>query len=504
MATRNGTSGNDKLNGTSGKDRLDGKAGNDTLSGGSGNDELYGGLGNDKLYGGAGNDFLFGDYDYLESVHGSTYAVDVIDGGTGTDIAMLDFSKATKSVVFTLNEKAGKVSYVTVGGKKTSSVMNVEEIGIHGGSAADTLIGGSLADEIYGGAGNDKLYGRGGNDRLFGGDGNDRLYGNYDHLAKAAGKSVVPRAEDIIDGGAGLDRAELDFSKVTKSVSFKLNEKSGSVSTATVGGKKASSVSNVEQVAIYGGSAADTLTGGSRYDELYGGAGNDTLNGGAGNDRLYGGAGNDFLSGAYDYVSSASSVGVIDGGAGDDRALLDFSNVTKSVVFTLNEKKGSVSTATVGGKKTTSVTNVERIDIFGGSAADTLTGGRLANEFFGMAGDDKLYGGGGADRLNGGDGADVFVYKAIGESNARAYDTISDFSTKQKDRIDLSAIDANSVGGKSNDAFVYIGSKAFSGTAGELRFAKGVLQADTNGDRSADLTVKLADVSKLSAGSFIL
>ncbi len=113
---------------------------------------------------------------------------------------------------------------------------------------------------------------------------------------------------------------------------------------------------------------------------------------------------------------------------------------------------------------------------------DTLLGG---------AGRDRLFGGLGADAPYGGADADVFVYTDVAQSYGSSFDTIFDFDASQ-DRIDLSAIDANSVGGSAGDAFVYVGAAAFSGTTSELRFADCQLQGDTNGDRVADLTIAVS------------
>ena len=79
------------------------------------------------------------------------------------------------------------------------------------------------------------------------------------------------------------------------------------------------------------------------------------------------------------------------------------------------------------------------------------------------------------------------------ESNASGYDTITDFSRTAGDKIDLRAIDAIEASTRFDDAFSWIGGNAFSGAAGELRVvsARGgwFVYGDTNGDRSADLTL---------------
>ena len=71
----------------------------------------------------------------------------------------------------------------------------------------------------------------------------------------------------------------------------------------------------------------------------------------------------------------------------------------------------------------------------------------------------------------------------MADSTPGARDTITDFA-RLHDKIDVSAIDAVEGGG--DDAFTWIGDKAFSGHAGELRYqstASGLtIQGDVDGD----------------------
>lgn len=149
----------------------------------------------------------------------------------------------------------------------------------------------------------------------------------------------------------------------------------------------------------------------------------------------------------------------------------------------------------------------DKID--GTKFADTLVGGAGVDVLKSNAGNDKLLGGIGADDLFGGAGADRFVFKATGDSTVAASgrDTIFDFSIAENDRIDLSGIDANSATAK-NDAFSFIGTKAFSGTAGEVRFEKKAsdtfIYADVNGDKTADFAIHLDDAVSLIKGYFVL
>jgi serralysin len=115
----------------------------------------------------------------------------------------------------------------------------------------------------------------------------------------------------------------------------------------------------------------------------------------------------------------------------------------------------------------------------------------------------------GADDLWGGSSADTFIFKSIKETTmlSSGRDTIFDFSTRQKDKIDLSGIDANTTKG-GNQAFSFIGMKAFGGKAGELRYekAKGdtYIHGDVNGDKNADFTIHLDDRVNLLKSYFIL
>lgn len=146
--------------------------------------------------------------------------------------------------------------------------------------------------------------------------------------------------------------------------------------------------------------------------------------------------------------------------------------------------------------------------LFGYSGNDNITGNRGSDHLYGGAGNDKLIGGIGADSLYGEGGKDTFIYKTVSESSAQlGIDTIFDFSGAGGDRIDLSGIDANTKTAK-NDAFSFIGSKAFSGTAGELRVEKQAsdtyVYGDTNGDRVVDFQIHLDDPLVMSKGFFIL
>ena len=94
---------------------------------------------------------------------------------------------------------------------------------IYGLGGDDLLRGGGGNDKLYGGPGNDKLYGNGGRDRLDGGGGNDMLNGGAgaDTILGGAGADTLyarDRTRDVVNGGAGRDRARIDRIDVRRSI----------------------------------------------------------------------------------------------------------------------------------------------------------------------------------------------------------------------------------------------------------------------------------------------
>ncbi|MGH6999037.1 MAG: calcium-binding protein, partial [Phenylobacterium sp.] len=194
-----------------------------------------------------------------------------------------------------------------------------------------------------------------------------------------------------------------------------------------------------------GNALANDISGTTKADNLSGLGGDDILRGRDGNDTLVGGEGNDRLLG--------------DAGA-------------------------------------------DRLD--GGNGADSLVGGDGNDVLLGGAGNDRLEGGPGADTLTGGAGADSFVFRP---ADIASTDTITDFTKAQGDKIMLSELDAN-LTTAANDKFAFVGGKAFSGNAGELRYqvsnGETHVYGDMNGDKVADLHIKLMGVHTLDGSEFAL
>ncbi|MEA3533349.1 calcium-binding protein [Rhizobium sp. CC-YZS058] len=217
------------------------------------------------------------------------------------------------------------------------------------------------------------------------------------------------------------------------------------------------------------------------------------------------------LYGSNDYFDNRGGVvmGHIAGGKGNDTYVID-----DAKTLLLEAANGGHDTVQ-STKSYTLGANFEVLTLIGhgtingaGNAANNgLNGNDAANMLNGMGGKDTLWGGLGADILTGGTGADQFVFKAVEESTLRHPDVITDFSRKEGDRINLSAIDANTLR-PGDQTFHFIGEKEFHKKAGELHvdYAKGatVLSGDVNGDGKADFAIKLQGHLTFDNGSFIL
>jgi Ca2+-binding RTX toxin-like protein len=452
--------------------------------------------------------FAFGDsVDILNLSTSFTSSVSIATNGGDDQIAWASNTGNSGGSFITIDAGAGDDSVNIAGVSTGGGALN--QI-VHGGTGNDTIVGSAFPDDLYGEDGNDYLDGGTGGDHLTGGTGNDT------YVVDSGLEQVVEQ------DGEGIDTVRTNQGNAASTYvlpAFVENL----VLTGTAGQQAA------------GNGLDNVITGSTGNDTIDGGLGNDVLDLGTGGaDHALGNDGNDyfFLAAAFDAAD------VIDGGAGTDTlALLGSYNLTLGAgslsgieVLSLLSGTAAGGTTHVSYSLTTVDANVPAggtltvyaggllsdetllfdghaetdgaLSVYGGAGADIIAGGPAADAFVGGAGNDQLYGLGGndwlegglgADLLRGGFGSDLFVYKSASESVGGINDEIVDFED-QVDLINLQAIDAdtNTAG---DQAFTFIGTDAFSHTAGELRIegsgSTWFVKGDIDGDGTADLVIQV-------------
>jgi Ca2+-binding RTX toxin-like protein len=315
------------------------------------------------------------------------------------------------------------------------------------------------ADSIFGNGGDDAIYGYGGNDRIKGGGGADAIY-----------------------GGSGIDTAYYNDSAEGVIVSLI----TGQGFNGTAEGDSLTSIENltgsVHDDTLFGNNGSNVLAGVDGNDTLKGGGGADTLNGEGGNDTLIGGPGADIMDGGAGYNTadySASSFAVFVSLSADTAAGGDAAGDELNFIVHLT---GSDHDDVLEGNSGFNVLRGENGDdtlegfggldlLYGGWGNDTLRGMDGDDTLRGHDGHDVLHGGAGLDIIQGGSGADVFVWEDASETGVTSgtADVIHDFSRLESDELNLTAIDAD-VYADGDQAFTFIGTNAFSGTPGEIRY----------------------------------
>ncbi|WP_404286112.1 hypothetical protein ACD578_14750 [Microvirga sp. RSM25] len=325
-----------------------------------------------------------------------------------------------------------------------------------------------IADTLSGGAGSDTLTGDAFSNILNGNAGNDRLDGGF--------------GADVMNGGAG------DDTYVTDGADMIVEAAGGGIDTVVTGlSFSLAALTEVENLTAADGSTGVMLTGNALANMLTGNAGANRLDGGAGADVMNGGSGDDT------YVTNGSDTIVEAAGGGIDTIMtgLSFSLAALTEVENLTAADGTA-----------------RLALTGNGLANALTGNAGVNRLSGGAGNDRLTGGLGQDSLAGGAGRDVFVFddRDTSASKSKA-DYILDFSRRQSDRIDLSAIDANTRK-RGDQKFSFIGDEKSFSKAGEMRFEKTksttYIYLNTDNDRSAEAVIKIKGALDLQKGWFVL
>jgi Ca2+-binding RTX toxin-like protein len=508
--TVNAGDGADTLNGEDGNDVLNGGAGADILNGGNGADTLNGGTGADIMTGGAGNDTYVvddaGDL-VIEGANGGVdtvqASVDVILGANVENLILTGLGSISgigNSLNNTMTGNAYANTLIGGGGNDILNGGNGDDT-LSGGAGIDNLFGGYGNDTLDGGAGGDKMYGEAGNDTLIGGADNDYMDGGTgnDVLNGGGGNDALigGAGKDTMRGGAGNDVYYVDNAG-DEAIEL-ANEGVDSVRTTvtfTLG-------ANIEDLYL-DGSVSISGTGNASDNRIFGNTGNNTLDGGLGADILTGGLGNDtyVVDNAGDQIIENLGEGLDTVQASISYVLADaLENLTLTGTAAINGTGTSGNNTLNGNSGANVLSGLAGNDtINGGDGADTLLGGDGADRLSGDAGADTINGGAGNDQLTGGAGADTFVFGnesvRLSGSSAAAIETdnLLDFNAGEGDRIDLSAIDANSTLA-GDQAFTFVTS--FGGVAGEatLSYDLGAnittLRLDIDGDGNADYQLRI-------------
>ncbi len=552
-----GGDGNDQLLGGQDADLLEGSAGNDTLDGGLGADSLVGGLGDDVLIGRPGAEVLDGSPGGSDTVDYSQAATDLTlrlwnSTVSGDPVAngdtLLNFENAQSGSgndrlegSFLANRLKGNVGADTLFGFAGDDRLEGDEGNdfLSGGSHSDTLIGGSGNDTLDGGAGTDSIVGGPGDDLLIGRPGAEVLDGSPGDrdsvsYATAAGQIILKLFDGTVSGDpiASGDTI-LNLSNAITGAGDDLiagdafaNSLSGNGGNDTIvgrGGADSLEGGNGFDV-LDGGLDGDHLSGGAHADILRGGAGNDTLDGGSGADTLVGGIGDDILIGNL-------SPELLDGSPGGSDTIV-YSQATGDLVLQLwnqtvsgdplanrdvlrnfeNAEGGNgndllsgsfLANRLVGnGGNDTISGHADADTLEGGAGADDLRGGTGADVLRGGIGNDLIVGGTETDALTGGADADTFLFRTADEAGLlSARDQIMDFE-KGLDLIDVSGI--------ASAAFVFRATSGFTAsstselTLFETASGSTIVRMDIDGDGSTDAEIRVAGVTGLTAGDFLL
>lgn len=475
LATGENTDGDTLLN----IEAITGGLADDALTGNSNSNVLDGGGGADSLDGGGGNDYV--SYaSRLENIEANLatgintdddiyYSVENLIGGWGNDLLTGDGQINHIQGGWGDDVLAGGAGADVLDGGEGVDIVSYAE---HSAAVVVDLVSGSNPDGdifnsiegVIGGAGSDYIYGDHKYNIIYGNNGSDFISGGPN--------------SDYIDGGEGLD--VVDYSYISSDIIYYIGV------SAPLEGDILVSIEGIST-----GSGNDYLRGDEGNNVFYGGAGDDVILGGGGADWIYGAEGQDFF----------------DGGDGDD--IINYKSSISGVVIDLEAGYGTGGDAQ--GDTWISVehaTGSQHADVISGTSSNNILGGWGGNDQIeGRDGDDVIDGRLGADFLIGGSGADRFIVFSIIDSGVALndQDRVLDFDATEGDRIDFRTLAAD-IGPLS-----YVGTAAFSGSAGEIRsWASSVLGfthvgLDADGDAMADMILLVAgNPADITAAAFLL
>jgi Ca2+-binding RTX toxin-like protein len=452
-------------------------AGNDSanrLDGGGGNDTLFGAGGIDTLVGGAGNDlYLINDgdlvveisaadgYDVVESlvthtlspfvdelrltgqdaiagtgneqanlivgngaanlIDGGPGGGDMLRGGLGNDIYVVDHSTDTVSELFGegLDTVRSSVTRTLDSNVENLTLIGAAAINGTGNDLDNLILGNSAGNVLDGGAGVDTMRGGAGDDTYLldqydnavveaAGEGVDTISTPWDHelganienltftgvgVVTGIGNALDNRLTgnsnwNFLDGRAGSDTMIGGLGNDTYFVDIlgdTIVELAGEGEDTVQSAVTFTLSENLENLTLTGTAAIDG-TGNASANRILGNAGDNVLDGGAGMDFMEGGLGND----TYFVDSNGETVNELPGGGID--------TVVSTVTYFLGLDVENLTLSGTGA-----------ISGYGNDDANIITGNAAANLLNGFGGDDILRGGAGNDTYDIDDSGDTIV-----------------------------------------------------------------------------------------------
>jgi Ca2+-binding RTX toxin-like protein len=342
-----------------------------------------------------------------DTIYGSTGPV-TVTGSTAGDL----FYASTGNDSFIGNGGADTLNYSQISGAVTlnlvtnSSVDNASDTVNFSGFSVynlantgnDTVIGGTVANSVAGGSGINYFYASTGNDTFNGGSGvsNTISFANassgmtinlasgtatgwatdaISNFSKVIGTASADTfyagaGSDTFTGGGGIDT--LNFSGVAHGWTVNIDggtatDNAGTPDTLAFSGFGIYTLGNTVGDTIYGSTGVTTITGSTAGDLFYASTGHDSYIGGGGNDTL-------------NYSQIANAV----------RLHLDTSSSIDNSNDTIN----------FSGFTTYNLVNIGNDTIYGGTAANNVTGGSGVNYFYVGTGNDTFNGGTGGANTN--------------------------------------------------------------------------------------------------------
>ncbi len=419
--------GGSKLEGLKGDDTLFGSAENDVIRGGLGNDVIVGNEGNDKLYGADSNLIINGGFEVVAPPN--------IDGnGYSQYLPELDG--------WTLLSGPGRETVHFVGGRC-----------------------GTVRGQVrYRPRRQDRRHQR--QHHAEGRSGRGRRFVPHRFEAQKLDAATAARLE-VYWGGTKLTWFETHQGYVDPTAAYVTYyiDVTGGAGTGT-------DKNRLTFVEIGGADGDGTLLDNVRMYRVDSGElkaedrdpssdGDDTFGPGTGSDVVFGHGGNDRAT-----FSDIGGNDHFDGGSGVDTLVMDWHAATTAIIYHgLNVANSAEIGMSESYERTPAIIGdaaqnlyfkeVERFELTGGTAGDTLRGGDLDDILIGNGGDDVLRGGGGVDVLNGGDGFDRATLKLSGGNNTiRLVDTMGSGSVTLGNGTQLISIEALNLEAGDGDDFL--------------------------------------------------